>query len=209
MAKVIGCCVCVWVCVCSVTQLCPTLCDPMDYSLLGSSVCGISQARILDWVTISPFQWIFLTQGSNPSLLCLLHWQVDSLSLSHPEAWLDVTPVIISYYMKLSWLVEDSQEETLVGFSEVICHVVRGLKERAIWQKTPVGSRDWSGTRQVASEEAALSAMELQRGELRQQTEWAWSRSFPSWASDETAVPANTWIAAKPCLDFWATETVR
>ena len=28
-------------------QLCPTLCDPMDYSLPGSSVHGILQARIL------------------------------------------------------------------------------------------------------------------------------------------------------------------
>ena len=39
-------CVCVCVCVC-VTQFCPTLCDPMDYSLPGSSVHGILQARIL------------------------------------------------------------------------------------------------------------------------------------------------------------------
>ena len=31
----------------------PTLCDPMDYSLPGSSVHGIFQARILEWVTIS------------------------------------------------------------------------------------------------------------------------------------------------------------
>ena len=30
----------------------PTLCDPMDYSLLGSSVCGILQARILEWVAM-------------------------------------------------------------------------------------------------------------------------------------------------------------
>ena len=36
-----------------VAQLCPTLCDPMDYSPLGSSVHGILQARILEWVTIS------------------------------------------------------------------------------------------------------------------------------------------------------------
>ena len=36
---------------CSVTQLCPTLCDPVDYcSLPGSSVHGIFQARILEWV---------------------------------------------------------------------------------------------------------------------------------------------------------------
>ena len=36
--------------VCSVTQSCPILWDPMDGSLLGSSVHGIFQARILEWV---------------------------------------------------------------------------------------------------------------------------------------------------------------
>ena len=36
-----------------VAQLCPTVCDPMDCSLPGSSVHGILQARILEWVTIS------------------------------------------------------------------------------------------------------------------------------------------------------------
>ena len=36
-----------------VTQSCPTLCDPMDCSLPGSSVHGIFQARILEWVAIS------------------------------------------------------------------------------------------------------------------------------------------------------------
>ena len=34
-------------------QLCPTLCDPIDGSPLGSSVPGIIQARILEWVAIS------------------------------------------------------------------------------------------------------------------------------------------------------------
>ena len=38
---------------CSVTQSCPTLCNHMDYSLPGSSVHGISQARILEWMAIS------------------------------------------------------------------------------------------------------------------------------------------------------------
>ena len=32
---------------------CPTLCDPMDCSLPGSSINGIFQARILEWVAIS------------------------------------------------------------------------------------------------------------------------------------------------------------
>ena len=36
-----------------VAQSCPTLCDPVDYSLLGSSVHGILQARVLEWVAIS------------------------------------------------------------------------------------------------------------------------------------------------------------
>ena len=42
-------CVCAW----SVAQSYPTLCDPMDCSPPGSSVCGILQARILEWVAIS------------------------------------------------------------------------------------------------------------------------------------------------------------
>ena len=48
-------CVRVRVCVCVfVTQLCPTLCKPMGQSLPGSSVYGILQARILEWMAI-PF----------------------------------------------------------------------------------------------------------------------------------------------------------
>ena len=37
-----------------VAQLCPALCNPMDCSLPGSSVHGILQARILEWVAV-PF----------------------------------------------------------------------------------------------------------------------------------------------------------
>ena len=34
-------------------QSCPTLCDPIDYSPPGSTIPGILQARILEWVAIS------------------------------------------------------------------------------------------------------------------------------------------------------------
>ena len=46
---------CVYVCmlVCSVAQSCVTLCDPVNFSLSGSSVHGLLQARILEWVAIS------------------------------------------------------------------------------------------------------------------------------------------------------------
>ena len=36
-----------------VAQSCPTLCDPIDYSLPGFSIHGILQARVLEWVAIS------------------------------------------------------------------------------------------------------------------------------------------------------------
>ena len=39
-------------CACSVDSMCPTLCDPMDCSLLGSSVHEILQARILEKLII-------------------------------------------------------------------------------------------------------------------------------------------------------------
>ena len=36
-----------------VAQLCPTLSDPMDYSLPGSSIRGILEARVLEWVAFA------------------------------------------------------------------------------------------------------------------------------------------------------------
>ena len=55
-------CLCVCVCVCVlVVQPGPTLCDGMDCSSPGSSVHGLLQARILEWVAIffSRFLQIF------------------------------------------------------------------------------------------------------------------------------------------------------
>ena len=61
---------------------CLTLCDPMDCTPPDSSVHGILQARILEWVAMPS------SKGSSwprdqTCLLPLLHWQVDSLPLSH------------------------------------------------------------------------------------------------------------------------------
>ena len=58
--------------------LCPTVCDPMDCHPPRSSVHGILQARILEWVAIPFSRGIFLTQRSNPGFLhcrqILYHW---------------------------------------------------------------------------------------------------------------------------------------
>ena len=64
----------------------PLLCDPMNCNPPGSSVHGILQPRILEWVAIPFLQGIFPTQGSNLSLICLLHWQTGSLPLAPPES---------------------------------------------------------------------------------------------------------------------------
>ena len=67
---------------CSVAESCPTLCNPLDYSLLDSPVCGISQARVLEQVAISSSRSL-LEPGIEPGLLHLLHLQADSLPLCH------------------------------------------------------------------------------------------------------------------------------
>ena len=51
------------------TQLCLTLCEPMDYSPPGSSVHGISQVKIPEWVAIPFSRGPPPSQGSNPGLL--------------------------------------------------------------------------------------------------------------------------------------------
>ena len=65
-------------------QWCPTLRDPMDHSLPGSSAHGILQVRKLEWFVMpssrgssQPRYWIWVS-------LCLLHWQAGSLSLAPP-----------------------------------------------------------------------------------------------------------------------------
>ena len=57
--------------------------DPVDYSLPGSSVHGNSPGKNTGVGCHFLLQGIFPTQGSN---LRLLHWQVDSSSLSHQES---------------------------------------------------------------------------------------------------------------------------
>ena len=70
------------------TQLCPTLCDSMDYT-----VCGILRARILEWVAIpspgdSPIQF------SNPGRL---HWRLILYHLSHNN-------IAVSSLSLLQWI---------------------------------------------------------------------------------------------------------
>ena len=58
-----------------VAQSCPTLHDPMDCSLPGSSVRGISQARVLEWVAIA--------FSINRGIIFSLSYKILILEISH------------------------------------------------------------------------------------------------------------------------------
>ena len=69
---------------CSVAQLCLTLCNPMDYSPPGSSVHGIFQIRILEWISIPfsrgpsrPRDWTHISY-----VFCIGRWVLYCLSHS-------------------------------------------------------------------------------------------------------------------------------
>ena len=74
-------------------QSCLTLCDPIYSYPPGSSVHGDSLGKNAGVGCHALFQGIFLTQGSNPHLLRLLHWQMGSLPLAPPGKPQYVTPI--------------------------------------------------------------------------------------------------------------------
>ena len=67
-----------------VVQSCPILCDCMDCNLPGSSVHGIFQARILEWVAMSSSRGSSQPRDRTNISLSLLHWQARSLPLEPP-----------------------------------------------------------------------------------------------------------------------------
>ena len=69
-----------------VTELCSTLCNPLDCSLPGSSVQGIFQARILEWVAI-PFSRAFPQPRDRSQVSCIAVrfftiWYISTISIS-------------------------------------------------------------------------------------------------------------------------------
>ena len=81
------------VCMCAKSlQLHPTLCDPMDCCPPGSSVHGILQARILEWVAI-PFSRGSSQPREQNCISCIGRW--GCLSLGPPEKPLIWYPLVL------------------------------------------------------------------------------------------------------------------
>ena len=68
---------------CFISKSCLTLCDPVDCSPPGSSVHGISQARILEWVAILLCVKLEKSGSWLPGVLSLL--RVSETSIDHPQ----------------------------------------------------------------------------------------------------------------------------
>ena len=62
-----------------IAQSCLTLSDPMDCSLPGSSVHGIFQARVLEWVAIAFFEHSLLDGHNSQVFVFTIHWEKSSL----------------------------------------------------------------------------------------------------------------------------------
>ena len=125
-----------------VTQSCPTLCVPIDCYLPGSSVLGILQARLLEWVATPFSRWIFLNPRSNLGLphcrqilYCLRHQGHHDLIMR------DKTRA--SLYLEL-WSCQTAWNPSQKG------HLMLTQKSKTVssvkkWQfiKTHWGSKHW------------------------------------------------------------------
>ena len=79
---------CWYVCAQSLPS-CPTLCDPMNRSLLASSVHGILQVRILEWIAISfsresfrPRDWTYISSVGRWILYHWVTWKAQEILVS-------------------------------------------------------------------------------------------------------------------------------
>ena len=111
-----------------VAQFCLSLCNPMDYSLPDSSIHGISQAIIVEWVAISfsrGSSWPRIEPGS-PALLA------DSLP-SEPPGYLPISSIYIIWNFQLLlisilhltlrlWIKIKTVEDEKICFQQMTIH---------------------------------------------------------------------------------------
>ena len=106
---------------------------PLDCSRPGSSVHGILQARMPEWVAISHCRGIFLTQGSSPHLLHLPHWQADSLPiLLHGKPF---TVQGREYLMATGWRRVIKRGLCKMGITKACCHGDEAIQLGGIYPK--------------------------------------------------------------------------
>ena len=130
-------------------QLCLTLCDPMDCSPSGSSIHGILEARILEWVAVpssrgssQPRDQTLVSYVSCIDRQVLYHWRhLGSLEHSIPLCYI---PAIVKteFVLQTSLIIWIPGLSTCSSF-EVKCHSLCSQLTESFWvstQKSPPGS---------------------------------------------------------------------
>ena len=142
-----------------VSQLCPTHCNQMDYSLPGSSIREILHVKTLRVGSHSLLQGIFLTQGWNPSLL---HCRQVLYCLSHQgsprEAKLDsilLAKILQSWCHILDFILYQIRRPNMSDNFQMFKLVLEKVEEPEI--KLPTS--DGSSKKQESSRKTSISAL--------------------------------------------------
>ena len=94
-----------------VAQSCPAPSDPMDYSLPGSSIHGIFQARVLEWGAIAFSDYI-------PSSYLSYNWKFVLCGRLHPTLLSEVLSDIILFFIILTY------SHSWYLFLCMVCHYI-------------------------------------------------------------------------------------
>ena len=100
-------------------QSCPTLCNPVDFSLPGSSVHGIFQARVLAWVAIS-----YSRGSSRPRdqtcISCVSC--IDRWILHHQATWEAHIYMFVYIHTHTSYKILSGGKSLLIGWLAILWH---------------------------------------------------------------------------------------
>ena len=131
-----------------VTQSCLTLCDPMDCSPVGSSVHGILQAKILEWVAISfsressqPRDW---TQVSRIAGRLFTDWATRETPLICLMAF---KKVLLQFYF---WFLSDLLSTEIICsdhscFYSQLWFIIMVVTPLIIFTRWPLGRPEYRG----------------------------------------------------------------
>ena len=104
-----------------VVQSCPTICDPLDYSSPNSSVCGIYQARILEWVASSSSSWS--SQSRTWTCFSCISRQILYYWASW-EAQSNDNPITIILKKEKNWEYETGRRQPRSWSARAMCAMV-------------------------------------------------------------------------------------
>ena len=108
-------------------QVCATLWDTMDHSLPGSSVHGILQARILEWVSVPSFRGSSRPRDRTHICYVYLQWQKSSLPIAPlGKPWFLYTDFISYYLTAFSHCLYGFSIGSIMSFSFIIISSAKG-----------------------------------------------------------------------------------